>query len=239
MRRAAPAGLVGTLALLGVLALGGTAAGATDTTAGSAGASVAGAVGSVPATAVHATAVHATAVHATKMPATAERHDPLTAVPDPTVPRTPPPGAVATVLDVVPRVLDVLGTVEELVVEVEQGTEVTVRSDVLFAFGSAELSAEARSQLDGVVAEIESASPTAVVVEGHTDGISSAEFNQTLSEQRAEAVRAYLAERVPQVPMTSVGYGFTRPVAEETGPGGEDDPAGRALNRRVAIILET
>jgi hypothetical protein len=71
------------------------------------------------------------------------------------------------------------------------------------------------------------------LVEGHTDDRGSDATNQQLSQKRADAVREYLESRgVPAERMRSVGRGESNPVASN------DNPEGRANNRRVEIIVE-
>jgi outer membrane protein OmpA-like peptidoglycan-associated protein len=69
-------------------------------------------------------------------------------------------------------------------------------------------------------------------VEGYTDSIGSSEFNQKLSEQRADGVRDFLAQQgLDSHSMTSLGYGPQFPVATN------DTAAGRKLNRRVELVV--
>jgi len=126
----------------------------------------------------------------------------------------------ARVLDVEPQILDVVPRVEDVVVPTPQGESISVGSDVLFAFGSAELSPAATAQLAGVNARIASENPVAIRVEGHTDGIGDDAANQTLSAQRAAAVAAVLTAGVP---CSSSGSGspsrcFPRPCPARTTP---------------------
>jgi outer membrane protein OmpA-like peptidoglycan-associated protein len=104
--------------------------------------------------------------------------------------------------------------------------------DVLFDFGKADLrpaAREALARLSGIVATYPSLELT---IEGHTDNIGTDEFNQTLSEKRAENVRDYLAAQgVDPSNMTSKGMGKLMPVADNS------TPAGRQKNRRVEIIV--
>ncbi|MEJ3653024.1 OmpA family protein [Actinomycetes bacterium KLBMP 9759] len=112
-------------------------------------------------------------------------------------------------------------------------------ADVAFEFGSAALNAAVGPALDGLKEQVKATSGT-VVVEGHTDSIGTDAANQTLSEQRAAAVRAALAERLGSgFEFTSTGFGETRPVASNTLPDGSDDPSGRAQNRRVEVTITT
>ena len=85
--------------------------------------------------------------------------------------------------------------------------------------------------LKTVAALIKSSGDAMLTIEGHTDNIGSAQYNQTLSEQRAEAVRQALVTRyaVPPARLSAKGFGLTRPV--ET----NDTFEGRAHNRRVEL----
>jgi outer membrane protein OmpA-like peptidoglycan-associated protein len=71
------------------------------------------------------------------------------------------------------------------------------------------------------------------VVSGHTDNTGSVQLNQTLSLQRAEAVRNWMRDTgdVPESCFAVQGYGDSRPIASN------DTPDGRAHNRRVEISL--
>ena len=71
-----------------------------------------------------------------------------------------------------------------------------------------------------------------IEVEGHTDSVGSDAMNQSLSENRAEAVREYLlSQGVPKDAIVSRGFGKTRPLATN------DTTDGRAQNRRVEIVV--
>jgi outer membrane protein OmpA-like peptidoglycan-associated protein len=77
-----------------------------------------------------------------------------------------------------------------------------------------------------------------VQVRGHTDAKGTAAGNQTLSEQRAAAVKGYLnAHGLDATRVSNVGFGSTQPVVLETNADGTDNPAGRAFNRRVEIAV--
>ncbi len=107
-----------------------------------------------------------------------------------------------------------------------------LRGGATFAFGSAELTPELRALLD-TAAGIITRNPTlALTVEGHTDSIGSNAFNQGLSEARAQAAVDYLVTLgVPAERLVAVGYGETRPIADN----GTDE--GRARNRRVEFAF--
>jgi OOP family OmpA-OmpF porin len=78
-----------------------------------------------------------------------------------------------------------------------------------------------------------------VSIEGHTDSVGSPEYNQRLSERRAEAVRAHLVDAHAIAPdrLITRGYGETRPAGPTTDPDGSDNVERRQRNRRVEIII--
>ena len=107
-------------------------------------------------------------------------------------------------------------------------------SDVLFDFNQATLKPGAREKLSKL-AGILVAYPGSyrMQIEGHTDSVGSQDYNQKLSEDRAEAVHAYLIQAaLPADRMLAVrGFGKVRPVATN------DTPEGRQTNRRVEIVI--
>lgn len=112
-------------------------------------------------------------------------------------------------------------------------TDVTINSDVLFAFNKATLTASAQQTLDGLVGKLRSAKG-AIQVDGYTDSKGSNSYNLKLSKQRAQAVKSYLAGKVSGKNITATGHGEADPVAPNT-KGGKDNPTGREKNRRVEI----
>jgi outer membrane protein OmpA-like peptidoglycan-associated protein len=105
-------------------------------------------------------------------------------------------------------------------------------SDVLFEFGQYTLKPEAREKLAKVSGILLSFPGLTLEVDGYTDNVGSDEFNQTLSEKRAGAVRDYLtSEGVPADSITTKGFGKTNPVASN------DTPEGRQENRRVELVV--
>jgi outer membrane protein OmpA-like peptidoglycan-associated protein len=112
---------------------------------------------------------------------------------------------------------------------------VTISADVLFAFGSAALTPRALQVVGELAGRLAAVPGGEVLVVGHTDGIGQDQDNQVLSEQRAAAVADVLRGRLqPAVSLAVQGRGAREPVAPES-VGGEDDPQGRALNRRVTV----
>lgn len=127
-------------------------------------------------------------------------------------------------------------SVERLQSERRRGDDVTltVASDVLFEFDRARLTPDAQATVERIAARIRS-SGGPVRVDGHTDSIGTTDYNLRLSRRRAAAVAAALRDRLPGgIGITARGHGEARPVAPNT-EGGEDNPEGRARNRRVTI----
>jgi outer membrane protein OmpA-like peptidoglycan-associated protein len=126
-------------------------------------------------------------------------------------------------LDQFNRVLETRDTPRGLVVNL---------GEVLFDTGKFDMRQEAREKLARLSGIVLANPGLNLAVEGHTDNTGAQEFNQKLSEQRAETVRSYLVEQgIPQNSVTAQGYAETMPVAPN------DTPAGRQKNRRVEIVV--
>jgi OOP family OmpA-OmpF porin len=119
----------------------------------------------------------------------------------------------------------------------ETDTKVTLAADVLFAFNSAHLAGRAGSRIDQAVAAIRKAPPGTVRVVGYTDSKGSPGFNVGLSRRRAAAVEQVLKKAVRGRTLAASGRGEANPVASNTKKDGGDSPKGRALNRRVEILI--
>jgi len=105
-------------------------------------------------------------------------------------------------------------------------------SDVLFDFDKATLKPGAREKLAKVSGIVLAYPGLKLAVEGHTDSIGSDEYNLTLSEKRANAVRDYLVSNgLNDGTITAQGFGKSNPVATN------DTNEGRALNRRVELVV--
>jgi outer membrane protein OmpA-like peptidoglycan-associated protein len=138
------------------------------------------------------------------------------------------------------QVGDVQGALKDLGATVK-GREIKINlaADVLFDFDKWDLRPEAGPALDKVVAVLQAYPKAAVLIEGHTDGKGNDQYNQKLSERRADSVRSWLAAHGVGAAMTTHGWGKSRPVAPNTRPNGADDPEGRQKNRRVEITVRT
>ncbi|MGH9389996.1 MAG: discoidin domain-containing protein [Vicinamibacteria bacterium] len=109
-----------------------------------------------------------------------------------------------------------------------------VTHEIHFAFNSAEILPDSEPALKEIAGLMQSNSDWKLIVEGHTDDVGGAEFNQELSRKRASAVEAWLVEKggLAEERLTTVGYGQSKPIADNT----SDD--GRAQNRRVELVRE-
>ena len=105
-------------------------------------------------------------------------------------------------------------------------------SYILFDIGKSTLPCELQTSLAKVAGILLVYRDSQIIIEGHTDNTGSAEFNQTLSEERAQNVKEFLIEiGVDENRLSSIGYGLTRPDASN------ETEDGRRLNRRVDIIV--
>lgn len=114
----------------------------------------------------------------------------------------------------------------------EHGIVTQLKGDILFATGKSNLTADAQTRI-GQLGKILAKYPEdEITVTGHTDNVGSLALNQSLSEQRAEAVRGELIKHgVPQDKIKSIGVGPTQPMVDNS------TPTNRARNRRVELHI--
>jgi outer membrane protein OmpA-like peptidoglycan-associated protein len=104
---------------------------------------------------------------------------------------------------------------------------------ILFDFNSAVIRPESKPVLEEVLELLRSEAGWQLTIEGHTDAIGSDDRNQTLSQQRAEAVKAFLvAGGVDAARLATAGFGEAKPVADNA------TELGRAQNRRVELVRQ-
>lgn len=109
----------------------------------------------------------------------------------------------------------------------EQMLTATFKGDVFFGFDSATLKTGAYAELDRVAGVLNQYPQTLIRIEGHTDPIGNEQYNQQLSERRAEAVRNSLLQRgVDPARITIAGMGECCPISSDN-----------AANRRVSMQL--
>ncbi|HUP60821.1 MAG TPA: OmpA family protein [Thermoanaerobaculia bacterium] len=114
-------------------------------------------------------------------------------------------------------------------------TEVVIQlpGAILFDFDSSAIRPDAERTLNDVAEVIKAYANRPVRIEGHTDSIASDDYNNSLSKRRAQSVMDWLNVRggVERTRLTSVGFGETKPVADN------ESAAGRQKNRRVEVVI--
>jgi outer membrane protein OmpA-like peptidoglycan-associated protein len=117
---------------------------------------------------------------------------------------------------------------------------ILLAADVLFDFDKATLRPDAVSTLRQAAAKMKAAKThSPILVAGYTDAKGTADLNLRLSQQRADAVDTWFIKNagLSVSALTPKGYGAAHPVAPNQKPNGQDNPAGRQLNRRVEIVV--
>ncbi|MBV9191389.1 MAG: OmpA family protein [Betaproteobacteria bacterium] len=110
--------------------------------------------------------------------------------------------------------------------------KITLNTDVLFPFNSAELLPGGQTKLDQLAQDAQGANVDRVVLTGHADRIGSEDYNQQLSEERAQAVADYLAQKgVDSSRITAEGKGKSEPVT-----GSECNNLGKDSNKNQKLI---
>jgi outer membrane protein OmpA-like peptidoglycan-associated protein len=118
------------------------------------------------------------------------------------------------------------------VARVGEGIAVTFESGLLFPFDSDSLLADARANLRELAGSLDKYPNTELVIVGHTDSVGSTDYNQRLSERRANSAAHYLATQgVTNARIKTYGRGETEPVDDNA------TDAGRGKNRRVEVAI--
>ena len=109
---------------------------------------------------------------------------------------------------------------------------VTLPQDILFAVDSTHITPSLRSDLSVLAQNLINYPNSTIQIIGHTDNTGSADYNQSLSTERALAVSSILQQNgVPQFRIQSTGRGESQPIASNL------TPEGRAQNRRVDVVI--
>jgi len=115
--------------------------------------------------------------------------------------------------------------------QTDRGYLVTLK-DVFFETERAQLQPGAGSTLEKLAEYMQENPDQEMIIEGHTDSRGPSEYNQSLSQQRAQSVKSALVSRgISADRIATRGYGEDKPIASNTTSGG------RQLNRRVEIVL--
>jgi len=112
---------------------------------------------------------------------------------------------------------------------------VTIALNVEFDTDKAVVKEKYNSEIKKVADFMKKYPKTTAVIEGHTDNVYTPEYNQKLSEARANSVRLYLINHfgVKASRLSAVGYGLTKPIASNS------TEEGRQKNRRVQAVIQT
>ena len=118
------------------------------------------------------------------------------------------------------------------VVRVGEGIVIEFNSKILFGFDQANLTPEAKANLDKLVVILQKYPDTNIEVQGHTDSKGSTGYNQKLSEQRASTVSYYLSGKgIAASRLKIIGFGENLPKYTN------DTEDGQAQNRRVEFLI--
>jgi outer membrane protein OmpA-like peptidoglycan-associated protein len=118
------------------------------------------------------------------------------------------------------------------VTRVGEGIVVTFEGGILFDFDRAELRPEARANLRRLAQNLQQYDRTEVLIIGHTDNVGSAQYNQGLSERRAQSAANYVVQQgVAPRRVSTRGMGLHDPIASN------ETAEGRQLNRRVEVVI--
>jgi outer membrane protein OmpA-like peptidoglycan-associated protein len=115
---------------------------------------------------------------------------------------------------------------------VGEGIKITFDSGILFTVNSSELQPVAKENIESLVKILNKYPDTNILIEGDTDNTGTEEYNQKLSERRAQSVADY--QKILGIPgsrITTVGLGESNPIATN------DTPEGRQQNRRVEVAI--
>ena len=143
-------------------------------------------------------------------------------------------GAIGRYMDNQEREMrEAVGQVESASIRRDQDIlELTFKADMMFDTNSSVLKPGAYSELDRVCQVLNKYPQCRIRIEGHTDSQGDENYNQQLSQRRAEAVRnALVAKNVDSSRLETIGMGEGLPIA------GNDTEGGRQMNRRVTMKI--
>ena len=118
-----------------------------------------------------------------------------------------------------------------IVERVGEGIQVTFPSGLLFDFDSDVVRRDAAVNLNSLAANLSNYGDSNMLIAGHTDAVGSSEYNQGLSDRRAESAARYLASQGASRHIATAGLGEREPV------GSNSTEAGRQQNRRIEIAI--
>jgi outer membrane protein OmpA-like peptidoglycan-associated protein len=122
--------------------------------------------------------------------------------------------------------------IDEMQARVTERGLVLTLGDVLFTSGQADLTSGAGTRLNKLIAFLNAYPNRTATIEGYTDSVGGEDYNQGLSQRRAEAVKSYLVgQGIGTVRLVATGKGESEPVA------GNESAACRQQNRRVEVLI--
>ena len=130
-----------------------------------------------------------------------------------------------------PLLTGTLTSMSQIGVETDRGLLLNLNA-VFFDVDKATLRPEGKAKLKEFINVINQNSSRVVYIEGHTDNTGDAQYNQDLSERRAQSVReAFITQGIDSKRLVAKGYGEAKPIAKNS------SPTGRQKNRRVEILI--
>jgi len=109
---------------------------------------------------------------------------------------------------------------------------------IYFEFDKTSVNPRAEKQLRIIADILKEDSDRKLNISGHADALGQEDYNETLSNQRARAVKSFLASYgIPEDQIVTKGFGESKPQAPNVNPDGTDNPSGRAQNRRAEVYL--
>jgi len=113
-----------------------------------------------------------------------------------------------------------------------------ILKNIFFDYDKSTIRDNSRPELDKLYDFLKENKDVRIEIGGHTDSWGNDEYNQRLSNDRANAVVNYLVKKgISSSRLVAKGYGETKPIAPNENPDGTDNPEGRQLNRRIEIKL--
>ncbi|HEY3402007.1 MAG TPA: OmpA family protein [Ohtaekwangia sp.] len=131
--------------------------------------------------------------------------------------------------------LDTVLVLDKIVID-----KAIVLENIYYDFNKYNIRPDAAKELDKLVQMLIDNPEIKIELSSHTDSIDDVDYNQTLSQRRAESAVSYIVQHGIAVDrIVPKGYGESKPIARNTNPDGTDNPAGRQKNRRTEFkILE-
>lgn len=118
--------------------------------------------------------------------------------------------------------------------------KIFVLDNIYYDFNKSDIRTDAGKELDKLVQLLTDNPEIKIELGSHTDSVDDEEYNQRLSQRRAESAVTYLIRKgISEERIVAKGYGESKPIARNTNPDGTDNPVGRSKNRRTEFkILE-